>query len=57
MTYLWNILISLINTVRQQTVEVGEPGPKYPLKDRHVRSQRRAAYRLRQYPTRSENQF
>lgn len=57
MTYLWNILISLINSVRQQVVGIHEPGPKYPLKERYVRSQRRAAYRLRQYPTRSENQF
>lgn len=57
MTYLWNILISLINTVRQQTVDIPQPEPTYPLKDRHVRSHRRAAYRLRQYPTRSENQF
>lgn len=56
MTYLWNMLISLINSVRQQVIGIHEPEPKYPLK-RHVRSQRRAAYRLRQYPTRSENQF
>lgn len=48
MTYLWNLLISLINIVRRKVVDIREPEHTYLLKER-VRSQRRAAYRLQQY--------
>ena len=52
-----NNLVSLFNSIRHGVAVIAQPEGINPSKVSYTESQRRAAYRLRQYPTPSRNPF
>lgn len=46
------VFSALISAMRQAIVGIDQSRRKTPAKDRYTESQRRAVYRLRQFPTR-----
>lgn len=52
MKSIQSVLTSLIGSMRQRVVGIEQPRIKISVNDRYTESQRRAAYRLQQFPTR-----
>lgn len=52
MKRIQHVFTSLISAMRQEVVGFEQPKRKTPAKDRYTESQRRAVYRLQQFPTR-----
>lgn len=46
------VFTSLISAMRQAIFDIDQSRRKIPAKDRYTESQRRAVYRLQQFPTR-----